>query len=260
VTALVHSAAVWGSWRDSFRPEEYYAALRRAGYSGVEMADPAHWPAARAAGLELVNILGHRIEHGLNRPEHHGELLPRLRERLRVCADHGIAALVVFSGNRAGQPDELGLAACADALRRLAPDAERAGVDLLLETLSRHDHPDYQADRSAYAVAVARAVGSPRVRVLYDLYHMHRMGERVAESVIANLDVIGHLHVAGAPRRDFPGADQEIAYPAIVRAIHAAGYRGRWGQEFTCGADPLAEMARAVTVFESAVAPAAARG
>jgi hydroxypyruvate isomerase len=87
--------------------------------------------------------------------------------------------------------------------------------------------------------------------VLYDMYHMHRMGEDVAAQVTANLELISHLHVAGAPRRDFPGPHQEMDYASIVRAVHSAGFRGFWGQEFLPAGEPLEALAAARGLFDS---------
>ncbi len=250
---LKQSAAEWCFYRDASSPDEYYRALKRMGYAGVEMVDPSRYAAARAAGLELVDAAGPGMQKGLNRVEHHAELIAQIRAKLRECADHGIANLILFSGNRDGQHDEVGMANIGAALRQVVPDAERAKVTLLFEVLNAFDHGDYQADRSSFAFAVVRAIGSERLKVLYDLYHMHRMGERVIESVIGNLDLVGHLHIAGAPKRDFPGPGQEMDYAPIVRAIHGAGYRGYWGQEFIPGTDPMDELKRAQALFEGAL-------
>ncbi|HYE03942.1 MAG TPA: sugar phosphate isomerase/epimerase family protein [Planctomycetota bacterium] len=256
---LKQSASEWCYYRDSFTPAAYYGSLKQMGYTGVEMVDPSRYAAAHAAGLEIVDISAPGMEVGLNRVEHHAELIPQIRAKLRECADNGIPNLIVFSGNRVGQHDEVGLVNVATALRQIVADAERAKVTLLFEVLNSFDHGDYQADRSSFAFALVRAIGSERLKVLYDLYHMHRMGERVIESVIANLDLVGHLHIAGAPKRDFPGPGQEMDYGPIVRAIHGAGYRGYWGQEFIPGADPMDELKRAQALFEGAVT-ASARG
>jgi hydroxypyruvate isomerase len=94
------------------------------------------------------------------------------------------------------------------------------------------------------------------VKVLYDLYHMHRMGEDVSARVIANLEYVAHLHIAGSPQRDFPGDQQSIDYLSIVRSIHQAGYRGAWGMEFLpdAEADVNETLDAAARVFRSYLA------
>jgi len=252
MSALKQSAPDWCFFKASgLEPDAYYRRLRDLGCRGVEMLDPARWAAARSAGLEILNLIGPGMREGLNRPENHPALLPQIEECIRTAADNGIPHVIVFSGNRAGQPDDLGLGHCATAMRRLAPTAERAGVTLVFEMLCRQNHPDYQADHSAYGFALVEAVGSPAVKVLYDIYHMHRMGEEVVRDVTEHLDAVAHLHVAGSPDRGFPGPGQEIDYRRVVREIHAAGYRGYWGQEWRPGADALEDLRRAVALFDS---------
>jgi hydroxypyruvate isomerase len=106
------------------------------------------------------------------------------------------------------------------------------------------------ADSSTFGFELARAVDSPRFRVLYDIYHMHRMREDVLQKMLGNLDLICHLHIAGSPRRDFPGLRQDIDYATIVREVTAAGYAGYWGQEFpAAGADPFSDLDAAAMLF-----------
>jgi hydroxypyruvate isomerase len=111
-----------------------------------------------------------------------------------------------------------------DGLRALAPLAEQAGITLLLEPLNiRVDHPGYFLNRSAVGFELVRAVGSPRLRLLFDIYHMQVMEGNIIESLTRNLDVIGHIHVADVPGRHQPGTG-ELNYANILRAVREAGY------------------------------------
>ncbi|MBA3685070.1 MAG: TIM barrel protein [Planctomycetes bacterium] len=256
-SAIRQSAAEWCYFRDGTDPAAYYRRLKAVGVAGVEMADPSRWQAAKAAGLELVNIGAPGMERGLNRVEDHAEILPKIRESIATAADNGIPTVIVFSGNRGAQSDAAGIAACAKGLAALAPEAERRGITLILEVLNAFDHKDYHCASSRFAFAVVDAVASPKVKSLYDIYHLQRMGEPLLDTILANLGRIAHLHIAGSPKRDFPGPEQEIDYATIVKRVHAAGYRGWWGQEFVPAgrwdpaskADPLDELERAVARF-----------
>jgi len=248
---MKHSAADWCYYRDAVEPVVYYRRLKELGYTGVEMVPPERWEAVKAAGLKLVNLAAPGMQKGLNRKENHAILLPQIRELIRTAAENKVEHLIIFSGNREGQPDEQGLQNVIAAARELAPAAEAAGVTLALELLNSYDHRDYQADHPNYAFEFARAVGSPAVKVLYDIYHMQRMGADVLADILANLDWIAHLHVAGSPRRDFPGDHQEIDYGRLVAAVHRAGYHGFWGQEFVPQGDPFEELERARRLFDS---------
>ena len=249
MSQIRQSAADWCYFRGPLDAPTVYRRLRAAGYDAVELVPEPRWPAARAAGLKLLNIGSPGMQEGLNRVAHHATLLPAIRGLLTKASANGIAQIIVFSGSRAGQPDAEGIRNCTTALTALAPDAEAAGVTLLLELLNGHDHPDYQCDSGRFAFAVVRAVGSPRVRALYDIYHAHRMGEDVAATILENLECIGHLHIAGSPRRDFPGPQQAIDYRALVQRVTDAGYTGHWGQEFLGGAEIVAEYERACELF-----------
>ena len=251
---LKQSAPDWCFFKGNIPAEHYYGRLKEIGYAGVEMVEPERWAAAKAAGLEIVNMSGPGMQDGLNRVENHEKLLAEIREAIATAAQNGIGHVIIFSGNRNGQDDEEGKANCVTAIKQLVPDAEKAGVTLVFEMLNMHDHPDYQADRSAFGFDIIKAVGSPSVKVLYDIYHMYRMGDDVVKDITENLDIIAHIHVAGSPKRDFPGADQQIDYPAIIKAIKAAGDQGYWGQEWLPGEDVLDELAKAYEVFDSSAA------
>jgi len=247
---LILSAADWCFVRTDDDAARYYHRLTESGYAAAEMVPPQRRPMARAAGLRLLNFAG---ASALNRAENRSKAVGQMRDEIAQMAAEGIEQLIVFSGNRAAQDPAVGIVNCIAALKQVAADAERAGIVLTFEVFNTFDHPDYDADNGDYGFAVARGVSSPAVKVLYDLYHMHRMGEDVAAKVIANLEYVAHLHVAGSPKRDFPGEKQAIDYAKFVRSIHAAGYRGAWGMEFlpTVGADAGEELGRAARLFLS---------
>jgi hydroxypyruvate isomerase len=249
----------WCFYHPDLAPEDYYQRLAMLGITGVEMVDPARWQAARQAGLQILNLQGHDIGYGLNRLEHHAELLPRLRAQIALARSAGIPGVICFSGNRDGLDDATGIAHCAQALRQLAPLAEDAGITLLFEVLCAQGHPDYQADRSAFAFTMVQQVNSPAVLVLYDIYHMRMMGEDVLADLHDHLDLIGHLHVAETPERGIPLAGGHIDYRPIVAQVTAAGYRGDWGLEFIPQGDVFAELSAAVTLFRNYAETAVSR-
>lgn len=249
MSRLKLSAAEWCFFRDGCNPADVYAKLRCAGYTALEMVNELRWPIARAAGLQILNLAAPGMEDGLNHLANHTTLLPAIRELIRKAASNQISQIIVFSGSRRGQSDTEGIRNCAAALGQLAGTAEAAGVTLLLEVLNTYDHPDYQCASGNYAFEVARTVRSSHVKVLYDIYHGHRMGEDVQDVVLKNLEHIAHLHIAGSPKRDFPGADQAIGYRHLVQTVMAANYSGFWGQEFCCGTAVVEQYCRAADLF-----------
>jgi hydroxypyruvate isomerase len=240
----------WCFFREGMDASAIFVRLKAMGYAGLEMVDRSRWAAARAAGLPLVTMAAPGMQDGMNRPVSRASLTAGIRETITAARDAGVPIVIVFSGNRGGMADAEGMSNCVAGFKPLAVEAERIGVTLAFEMLNSHDHPDYMADSSAFGFTLARAVGSPRFRVLYDIYHMHRMGEDVLADLRNNRDLICHLHVAGSPRRDFPGLRQEIDYGKIVAFMTRAGYDGFWGQEFLPGQpDPLADLEAAVMLF-----------
>lgn len=233
MSAFQFSVAEWCFLQSSDSPESFYRDIHALGYRGVDFASPEHWATVRSAGLEILNLGTPGMQDGLNRSENHARLLPAIRSAITTAKENQIPHVVVFSGNRTpGVQDEEGWRNCRAALEILAKDAEAAGVLLLLEMLNRFDHKDYQADSSRYGFDLVKAVGSPAVSTLFDLYHLHRMGEDVLPIALENLPYIAHFHIAGSPARNYPAQDGAIDYRTILREIHAAGYRGYWGVEF----------------------------
>ena len=220
---------------------ELMSAAKRIGYAAVELLPRELWDAARETGLAIASHGGHAsLTDGLNRRENHAPIEAEIRAMLNLAAQYRIPNLICFSGNRRGLDDEAGAQNTADGLRRVAGAAEDKGVTLVLELLnSKVDHPDYQCDHMVWAARVVRAVGSPRVKLLYDIYHAQIMEGDVIRTLRSHLDLIGHVHTAGNPGRHDLDDAQELNYPPILRALVDAGYSGYVGQEFVPKGDPV---------------------
>ncbi len=245
------SAPDWCFYKDSL---EYYSKLKSLGIDMAEMVPKERRAAARAAGLEILNLIGPGMQKGINRRELHAELIPKIRDAIAEAQNEQIAHVILFSGNREGLPDDTGLDNCRHALEQVLPDAEKAGVTLTFELFNQFDHPDYQADSSAFGIKLAQTLPSKAFKLLYDIYHMERMNDDTASIIPPNLSRIAHLHVAAAPKRDCPASGGQIKHEKIVPAVVKAGYSGYWGLEFMPTSDPLAEVKRAKDYMESIAA------
>jgi hydroxypyruvate isomerase len=234
-------------------------ALARAaagmGLQSVELLEPDEWSIVRAEGLTCA--MGYapagdpstRLTVGWNREANHEWLLPGYEKGLQLAAAAGIPNIICFSGSRGGLSDAAGLAACAKGIRALAPTAERLGVTVCMELLnSKVDHPDYQCDHTAWGAALVEKVGSPRFKLLYDIYHMQIMEGDVIRTVRDHREHIAHYHIAGVPGRHEPDASQELNYPAVMRALAEVGFTGYAAQEFIPTREPLASLAEAVRI------------
>lgn len=222
-------------------------AAAEIGLCGVELLPPEYWQMAKDHGLTIVSLDGHRsIQEGLNRREHHQRIEQEIRAKLAIAETWGMRYLIVFSGNRAGLDDQTGLEYTAEGLRRVAKAAEDAGVTLVMELLnSKVNHKDYQGDRVAWGVEVCRRVASPAVRLLYDIYHMQIMEGDIIRTIQENHEYFAHYHTAGNPGRHELDENQELFYPAIVRAIQQTGYQGYLGHEFSPLGEPLPALRHA---------------
>lgn len=248
---LKHSVCRW--CYSKVPMEELCARAASLGMHSVELLGPEEWSVARAHGLTCAvatNVPSNPIPRGFNRIEHHDAILRELEERLPLVAAAGIPNQIVFSGNRDGLGDKEAIAHCIAGLKRAATLAEKAGVTLVMELLNSKDHGDYHADRTWWGAEVVKGVDSPRVKLLYDIYHMQRMEGEVIDTIRANLPLIGHFHTGGVPGRGEIDATQELNYAAICKAIADAGYTGYIGQEFIPKNEPFTSLAAAVAICD----------
>ena len=204
-------------------------------------------------GLAIVSMVGHAsIEMGLNDPAQHERIESELRESIDVAARYGIPGIICFSGSRRVGTDEASdIAATVKGFRRIAPYAEAKGVNLNLELLnSKIDHAGYQCDHAAWGVAVCTQVDSPRVKLLYDIYHMQIMEGDIIRAIRENIRWIGHFHTAGVPGRKDIDASQELNYGAICEAIAATDYDLYLGHEFQPRGDVLLALRTAYAICD----------
>lgn len=215
--------------------EEFCKSVKEIGIQSVELLGPKEWPILQKHGLycALPHGAGKGIEKGFNDPVHHDELVRSYEEVIPMVAKAGYNTLICFSGNRNGISDEEGIVNCEKGLKRLMSVAEKHKVTLIMELLnSKIDHKDYQCDHTAWGAELCRRVGSERLKLLYDIYHMQIMEGDVIRNIRENIQYIGHFHTGGVPGRNEIDESQELFYPAIMRAIADTGYSGYVGQEF----------------------------
>ncbi|MHC4481305.1 MAG: hydroxypyruvate isomerase family protein [Planctomycetota bacterium] len=234
---------------------ELFRAVAEIGYAAVEM-----W--GRGDDFEEVVSLAHENNlvvasmgghgGGLNDRASHDESEEQLRTSIDLAARHGIPGVICMSGNRQPHVSEMqAIEAVADGLRRVAPYAEEKGVNLNLELLnSTVDHPGYQCDHTAWGVAVCERVNSPRVKLLYDIYHMQIMEGDVIRTIRENIRWIGHFHTAGNPGRNDMDDTQELNYAGICKAIAETGYDLYVGHEFMPKGDVIEALRSAFEICD----------
>lgn len=219
----------------------------KIGLKGLDLVGPKEYPLMRKYGLVPTMIYGTRsIPDGINQPQYHEKCEKEVREGIAQAVAEGGPNVILLAGNRRGMTDEQALENSLAFLAKVKAEAEDKGVTLCLELLnSKVNHPDYQADRTAYGVELCRRAASPRVKLLYDIYHMQVMEGDIIRTIRANIQYIGHFHTAGNPGRNELSPTQELNYPAIARAIAGTGYTGWLAHEYSPLGDPEAGLEEA---------------
>ncbi len=238
---------------ESIPSRKFYGAVADMGLTAVDLLEEPEWNAVREFGL--VCSMGYgggvTIENGLNVRSNHEAIVSALTASIPRAAKLGVPNLITFFGNRRGMPEAEAMRNCVDALARLKPVAEDHGVTICVELLnSKVDHADYQGDRSAFGVAVVKAVGSPRVKLLYDIYHMQIMEGDVIRTIRREQEWIAHYHTGGVPGRHELDETQELNWRAVCTAIADTGFSGFLAHEFVPSRDPLTSLRQAVALCD----------
>ena len=221
------------------------------GIQGFDLMRPPDWPTLKKHGLVPSMIpSASGIREGINQLDLHDKLEAGLRVTIQQAADYGAPNVILLSGERKGLTDEQGLDNAVKFCNRLKAMAEDKGVTLALELLnSKVNHPGYQCDSSKWGVEVCKRVGSPRVKLLYDIYHMQIMEGDVIRTIQNNHQWIAHYHTAGIPGRHELNDKQELYYPAVARAIAETGYTGYIAHEYSPLGDPEAGLKQAIAAL-----------
>ena len=257
---------VGGKW-DVPRQCQIAVAL---GLKSLELVEPSDFPTLKKYGLVSAispnGMPGAPFVKGLNNLKYHDEVIARTQKTIDAVAEAKFPGVIAFTGYKwrnaedpqSGEipPDE-GAKNCVAGLKKLASYAEKKGVTVSVEMLNTRDsshpmkgHPGYQGDHIDYVCDIVRRVGSPRVKVLFDLYHVQIMDGDLIRRIRQHAEVLGHIHVAGAPGRGELDDNQEIAFPACMKALLEVGYKGFVGQEFIPTRDPMQGLVEAVTLCD----------
>ena len=245
------------SW--CFNPMKVEALARAAvkmGIKSVELVAPKHWPMLKKLGLTCAITPTHGFRTGFAHKEEQAACIDSLRKRIDETAEAGFTSVITFSGFRKGLSDEDAINNMVSGFKKIVGHAEKKKVDICLEMLnSRVDvkmkgHPGYMCDKIEYALDVCKRVGSPRMKMLFDIYHVQIMEGDVIVRLRECKDYIGHYHTAGVPGRAELDNRQELNYPGIMKAIAETGYTGYVGQEFIPTRDPLKSLNEAVRLCD----------
>ncbi len=228
-----HSVCRWTY--DFLSLEELCKVAKDIGIKAIDLVGPKEWAVLKSNGLysSMCNGAEINLVDGFSDPKFHNKLIQNYSEMIPLVAKAGYKNLICFSGNRRGMDVETGLENCKIGLQQLMPLAEKNGVTLVMELLnSKINHKDYFVDKTALGVDLCKRVGSENFKLLYDIYHMQIDEGDVIRTIQNSHEYIAHYHTAGVPGRNEIEEEQELYYPAIMRAILATGFKGYVAQEF----------------------------
>jgi len=236
--------------------EETCRVAADLGCKGYDLIGPADWPTLKKYGLIPTMYPpgpGGTIPDALNRKENHDRLEKAMHAAIDEAAANGVPNIITFSGNRKGMADAEGADNCVASLNRMKAHAEDKGVNICMEYLnSKVNHKDYMFDHIRWGVDVMKRVNSPRVKILFDIYHAQIMDGDIVRNIRDDFQWIGHFHTGGNPGRHEIDETQELNYCFIAQAIADLGYAGYVAHEYSPapGHDPVASLKRALEIFD----------
>ena len=229
---------------------EFCPAVAKIGIKGVDLVGAGDFAVLKQNNLVATMIPTGSIGKGFNRKENHEECLKLLHGAIEAAAANGYPNAICMSGNREGLADDVGQANCVEGLKKIAAFAEEKKVTVCMELLNSHDHGDYMFDSMPWGAEMCKKVGSPRVKILYDIYHSAMMKEDVIPTIKKYIDCIGHFHTGGYPGRNEIDETQKLDYRAIMTVIADLKFDGWVAHEFIPKGDPLTSLAKAVQLCD----------
>jgi len=249
---LKQSVSYW-CYQKYFKLPEFARIVADMGLTAIDLLQPDGWEIVRQYGL--ICSMGYaeaaKIPDGLNNKANHDAIVKGLEKAIPLAEKSSVPNVIAFFGNRRGMSDAEAFDNCVAGLNRVKKVAEDHSVTICVELLnSKVDHKDYQGDRSTFGVQVMKAVGSPRVKLLFDIYHMQIMEGDIIRTIRENHDYIGHYHTGGVPGRHELDETQELNWAAVCRAIADTGFKGYVAHEFVPTRDPLKSLSEAVSMCD----------
>ena len=232
----------------------------RMGFHGFDLVGPQDWPTLKKYGLvcTMAPAMGVTIRDGLIRPELHDAIERAIHAEIDQCSANGWPNIITVGGERRGIGYEEGKDRAAALLNRVKARAEDKGVTICIEVVnSKYTDPEFGRadaifDHLAWGVDLCKRVKSPRVKVLFDIYHVQIMDGDVCANIREHFPWIAHFHTAGVPGRRELDDTQELNYRFVAKAIADLGFTGYVAHEYrpTPGRDPLESLRRVFEIMD----------
>jgi len=229
-------ASVWGNSQMSF--EERCKTLARIGFKGVDLPSAQQIPIVKDNGLTpaLIVASGMSFQQGLIRKEMHDQFEAAFHTSIDNCVSAGCPTLIALPGERRGMSWEEAADNTVAIFNRVKGYAEQKGVTLCMEITNSKVAGDQRTDQTfnhlAWGVDVCKKVNSPRVKILFDCYHVQIADGDLTRNLRDNFNHICHIHVAGVPSRQEIDDTQEVNYRFVANAIADLGFTGFVAHEY----------------------------
>lgn len=268
---IKHSACSWCfmSQGEKWSLDQLCTIAKEVGCSSIELIRPEQFATVKKHGLEIAiasNGAPGGFKKGFNNPLYREELLKHTRNTIDACAEFKVPTVIGFVGFKYTNADdpkspiislEDAEKNCIEGLKQIASYAEKKRITVAVEHLNTRDgshpmkgHPGYQGDDLDWLAKVIRKVGSPYIKILFDIYHVQIMHGDVIRRIGECKDIIAHIHTAGNPGRNELDANQEIQYQPIMKKLVEVGYKGFVGHEFIPTRNAREGLSQAVTVCD----------
>ncbi len=255
----IHQSVMGWCFANSVNAVELAKFCKSIDLVAIEGIPQTSYSDVKALGLEISLVSSHGFAKGPCDPKYYDEVIATLRKSIATAEQVGCKKVITFTGMRfEGMDEEKAIADCLRAWKTVLPDAEKAGVTLVLEHLNSRDgskpmmgHPGYFGDDVEFCIDLIKQIGSPHFKLLFDIYHVSIMNGDIIRRIRQYHELIGHYHTAGNPGRCELDETQEINYPPILREILKTGYTGYVAQEFIpTWSDPLLALRHAAQVCD----------
>ncbi|HUW18801.1 MAG TPA: sugar phosphate isomerase/epimerase family protein [Sedimentisphaerales bacterium] len=252
---IKQSVAYW-CFEKYWTVEQTCRIAKDLGCRSVELVEPKDWPILKKYDLVCALHGSHWFDNGMNNPEYQDMCIGKMRKSIDECAEYGFPNVITFTGSAGNITADDGIRNCVAGYKKIIGHAEKKNVNLCLEILNSRvaedmkGHPGYQGDHTDYCIEIIRKVGSPRMKLLFDVYHVQIMDGDIISRIRQYKDYIGHYHTAGNPGRAEIDDTQEINYKPIMEEIVRTGYTGYVGIEFVPTRDPLESLRQAVVLCD----------
>lgn len=234
------------------------------GVAGVELMPPEYWHLLKKYNMVCAASKSHTFVRGMNNKGHHAECLQTLIKVINETSDAGFPNVMTFTGmadtskekNGSVVSPEEGMKNCMEGYKKIVGLAEKKNVTLILEPLNSRatehmkGHPGYQGDHIDYCMEIIKAVSSPSLKLLFDVYHIQIMDGNLISNFNKYFEYINHVQIAGNPGRGEIGPEQEINYKAVMNALKKNGYNHYVGHEWIPTRDAMSGLSEAISICD----------